>query len=77
LPEPLGFLKERLRQFLLLHLDLFSLGVQADHDLMRQNLGATLCIRDDAADTGAEPNVTTTVAWESPDVWVRRTSALD
>ena len=28
----------------------------------------SLYIRDDAADTGAEPNVTATVAWESPDV---------
>ena len=34
----------------------------------------SLYIRDDAADTGAEPNVTTTVAWESPDVWVRQSA---
>lgn len=31
-----------------------------------------LYMRDNIADTGAEPNATTTVAWESPDVWVRQ-----
>lgn len=31
-----------------------------------------LYIRDNVADTGSEPNVTTTIAWESPDVWVRQ-----
>lgn len=29
-------------------------------------------VRDNAADTGKEPNATTTVAWESPDVWPRQ-----
>lgn len=33
-----------------------------------------LCIRDNAADVGSEPNVTTAVGWESPDVWARRTA---
>jgi hypothetical protein len=33
-----------------------------------------LYIRDDVADTGSEPNVTTSVAWESPDVWVRQSA---
>lgn len=31
-----------------------------------------LFIPDNSADTGAEPNATTTVAWESPNVWVRQ-----
>lgn len=31
-------------------------------------------IRDNNADTGSEPNATTTVAWESPDVWVRQSA---
>ena len=31
-----------------------------------------LFIPDNTADTGVEPNATTTVAWESPDVWVRQ-----
>ncbi|HEV7800409.1 MAG TPA: cellulase family glycosylhydrolase [Burkholderiales bacterium] len=33
-----------------------------------------LYIRDNAADTGSEPNATTTVGWESPDVWVRQSA---
>jgi hypothetical protein len=33
-----------------------------------------LCIRDNVADTGSEPNATTTVAWESIDVWVRQSA---
>jgi hypothetical protein len=33
-----------------------------------------LYIRDNIADTGSEPNSTTTVGWESPDVWVRQTA---
>ncbi len=31
-----------------------------------------LYMRDNLADTGSEPNATTTVAWESVDVWVRQ-----
>jgi hypothetical protein len=31
-----------------------------------------LYIRDNAADTGKEPNTTTLVAWESPDIWPRQ-----
>lgn len=31
-----------------------------------------LGLRDNSADVGAEPNPTTTVGWESPDVWVRQ-----
>jgi len=33
-----------------------------------------LYIRDNIGDTGLEPNATTTVAWESPDVWVRQSA---
>jgi hypothetical protein len=31
-----------------------------------------LYVRDNIADAGSEPNATTAVAWESPDVWVRQ-----
>jgi hypothetical protein len=31
-----------------------------------------LFIPDNSADTGTEPNASTTIAWESPDVWVRQ-----
>lgn len=34
----------------------------------------TLVIHDNIADSGAEPNTTTPVAWESPDVWVRQSA---
>ena len=30
-----------------------------------------LCIRDDLADTGVEPNPSTAPKWLSPDIWVR------
>lgn len=33
-----------------------------------------LHIRDNGADVGSEPNATTTIAWESPDVWVRQSA---
>ncbi len=33
---------------------------------------AALFMRDNAGDTGAEPNATTTIGWESPDIWVRK-----
>lgn len=33
-----------------------------------------LQIRDNATDTGVEPNATTNVAWESPDVWARQSA---
>jgi hypothetical protein len=33
-----------------------------------------LIITDNALDTGAEPNITTNVAWESTDIWVRQTN---
>jgi hypothetical protein len=33
-----------------------------------------LDIRDNVADTGSEPNNTTARAWESPDVWVRKSA---
>ncbi|MGA7733783.1 MAG: cellulase family glycosylhydrolase, partial [Chloroflexia bacterium] len=33
-----------------------------------------LYIRDNVADSGSEPNSTTGVGWESPDVWVRQTA---
>jgi endoglucanase len=36
------------------------------------NAPAKLYARDNVADTGAEPNATTAVGWESPDVWVRQ-----
>jgi len=31
-----------------------------------------LVIRDNTADAGLEPNLTTTIGWESPDIWVRK-----
>lgn len=31
-------------------------------------------VRDNGADAGLEPNATTAVAWESPDVWVRQSA---
>lgn len=33
-----------------------------------------LVIRDNLTDTGSEPNVTTTAAWESRDIWVRQSN---
>jgi hypothetical protein len=33
-----------------------------------------LYIPDNIADTGAEPNATTTIGWECPDVWVRQSA---
>jgi hypothetical protein len=42
-------------------------------DLIQTTLPVpVLVVRDNGADTGAEPNVTTSRAWESPDVWVRQ-----
>ncbi len=42
-------------------------------DLIEATLPAPiLSIRDNVADTGSDPNVTTTIGWESPDVWVRQ-----
>jgi hypothetical protein len=35
-----------------------------------------LVIRDNTADAGTEPNLTTTIAWESPDIWVRKTVSV-
>jgi hypothetical protein len=41
--------------------------------LIRGSLGLPfLHIRDNAADTGAEPNSTTEFGWESPDIWIRQ-----
>ena len=34
----------------------------------------TLYLRDNTGDTGSEPNATTTLAWESLDVWVRQSA---
>jgi endoglucanase len=43
--------------------------------LIESSLPAPLLyIRDNVADTGSEPNATTTIAWESTDVWVRQTA---
>lgn len=44
-------------------------------DLIQASLPvADLYVRDDIPDAGLEPNITTTVAWESPDVWVRQSA---
>ena len=44
-------------------------------DLIQATLPTpTLIIHDNLADSGVEPNTTTTVAWESPAVWVRQSA---
>ena len=44
-------------------------------DLIQATLPTpTLVIPDNLADSGMEPNTTTTVAWESPAVWVRQSA---
>jgi aryl-phospho-beta-D-glucosidase BglC (GH1 family) len=46
-------------------------------DVMRDNDSIPvpeLVIRDNLPDTGSEPNPTTMIAWESPDIWVRKTA---
>lgn len=39
--------------------------------LLAVSVRADLYIRDDLADTGAEPNPSTGAMWQSPDIWVR------
>src|SRR5690606_15477653 len=60
----------RIREWIADPANAFKASVSAMRD---QNLTTDLYIKDSIDDLGIEPNITSTIFWNSPDIWVRHT----